>query len=148
MQKEFQVTLLLPEDYAIYKMGKKGDHYKHYDRKMMAETAEEVAERVKLLYPNYMVGEIVSTEDIKKEWEEKRESFKRFMEQEEERKAKARARKEEREKEKAKELGLTLEEYRAKVKLEKKIKKQTEEVERLREELAKAEQYLKTLKGE
>ena len=59
---------------------------------------------------------------------------------------KMKARKEQREKVQAKALGLTVEEYRANVKHEKKIRAAERKVERLMAELAKAEKYLENLK--
>ena len=54
-------------------------------------------------------------------------------------------RKEEREKAKAKELGLTLEEYKAKVKKDKKAREIKKEIERLEKELARAKEKLAKL---
>lgn len=89
----------------------------------------------------------INTEYVKTvaELEEKEAKIKAHRKAEEEKKLKAKARKEAREIEKASELGLTITEYKAKLKHDKKVREVEKRITALKEELAEAEKYLQKL---
>ena len=108
-----------------------------------ANTAEEAIEIVKKNNPEMVINtNYVKTVTELEEMEAERVAK---WEAEEEKKAKAKARKLEREKAKAEELGLTIEEYKAKVKHDKKVRDVEKRITTLKMELAKEEEYLKKL---
>ena len=112
-----------------------------------ANTAEEAVEIAKKNNPEMVINtDYVKTVAELEEMEAKRKAeFEARLKAEEEKKAKAKARKLEREKEKAEALGLTIEEYKAKVKHDKKVRDTKKRIAALKVELAKEEEYLKKL---
>ena len=144
--KTYRVEMMDESSYNEYMTG--GYNYTVQYFEIEAETVEEALIIAWSNNPNLIANEnhvhtVEELEAVRKaseaEWEARCKA-------EEEKKAKAKARKEEREKAKAEELGLTVEEYRAKIKHEKKIHMAEVEVERLKAELTKAEKYLENLK--
>ena len=112
-----------------------------------ANTAEDAIETAKKNNPEMVINtDYVKTVAELEEMEAKRKAeFEARLKAEEEKKAKAKARKLEREKAKAEELGLTIEEYKAKVKHDKKVRDVEKQIATLKMELAKEEEYLKKL---
>ncbi len=123
-----------------------------YDRKTVeveADTREEAIAIAKLLNENLpIVEEAFTTEEIEARNKARKEAEAERNRKEAERKAKAKINKEAKELEKAEALGLTLEEYREKVKLERKIKRYENEIAELEKELKWRVEYLKKLKAE
>ena len=142
----YRVEMMTRSDYNKFMMG----DYNYWVRKVdiEADTISEAVEIAKYNNPEMVINaDYVRTVAELEEMEAKRAAERETARKaEEEKKAKAKARKEEREKAKAEELGLTVEEYRAKVKHEKKVRAAEAEVERIKAELAKAEKYLENLK--
>ena len=112
-----------------------------------ANTVEEAIEIVKKNNPEMVINtNYVKTVTELEEMEAERVAkWEARLKAEEEKKAKAKARKLEREKAKAEELGLTIEEYKAKVKHDKKVRDVEKRIATLKMELAKEEEYLKKL---
>lgn len=123
-----------------------------YNRKIVeveADTREEAIAIAKLLNGNLpIVEEALTTEEIEARNKARKEAEAERNREEAERKAKVKASKEAKELEKAEALGLTLEEYREKVKLERKIKRYENEIAELEKELKWRVEYLKKLKAE
>ena len=142
----YRIEMMTRGDFHEYMTG----GYNYWIRKVdiEANTAEEAVEIAKNNNPEMVINtDYVRTVAELEEMEAKRLAEREaYWKAEEEKKAKAKARKEERERAKAEELGLTVEEYRAKIKHEKKVRLAEAEVERLKAELAKAEKYLENLK--
>jgi colicin import membrane protein len=146
--KTYRIEMMDRSSYHEYMMGGYNYSVQYFD--IEAETAEEALATAKANNPNLVANEgyIRTVEELEAERKEREARWEAARKAEEEKKAKAKARKEERERAKAEELGLTVEEYRAKVKHEKKVRLAEAEVERLKAELAKAEKYLENLKKE
>ena len=146
--KTYRIEMMDRGSYHEYMTG--GYSYRVQYFEIEAETAEEALAIAKANNPNLVANEgyIRTVEELEAERKEREARWEAARKAEEEKKAKAKARKEERERAKAEELGLTVEEYRAKVKHEKKVRAAEAEVERLKAELAKAEKYLENLKKE
>ena len=144
--KTYRIEMMDRGSYHEYMTG--GYNYRVQYFEIEAETAEEALAIAKNNNPNLVANEtyIRTVEELEAERKEREARWEATRKAEEEKKAKAKARKEEREKAKAEELGLTVEEYRAKVKHDKKVRLAEAEVERLKAELAKAEKYLENLK--
>ena len=144
--KTYRIEMMDRGSYHEYMTG--GYNYRVQYFEIEAETAEEALAIAKNNNPNLVANEIYirTVEELEAERKEREARWEATRKAEEEKKAKAKARKEEREKAKAEELGLTVEEYRAKVKHDKKVRLAEAEVERLKAELAKAEKYLENLK--
>ena len=112
-----------------------------------ANTAEEAVEIAKKNNPEMVINTnyvktVAELEEIKAKEDAE---FEARLKAEEEKKARAKVRKAEREKEKAESLGLTIEEYKAKVKHDKKVRDTEKRIAALKVELAKEEKYLKKL---
>lgn len=146
--KTYRIEMMDKGSYHEYMMGGYNYSVKHFE--IEAETADEALAIAKANNPTLVANEsyIRTVEELEAESKAREARLEAILKADEEKKAKAKARKEEREKAKAEELGLTVEEYRAKVKHEKKVRMAEAEVERLKAELAKAEKYLKNLKKE
>jgi colicin import membrane protein len=146
--KTYRIEMMDRGSYHEYMTGGYNYSVQYFD--IEAETAEEALAIAKANNPNLVANEgyIRTVEELEAERKEREARWEAARKAEEEKKAKAKARKEERERAKAEELGLTVEEYRAKVKHEKKVRLAEAEVERLKAELAKAEKYLENLKKE
>ena len=112
-----------------------------------ANTAEEAVEIAKKNNPEMIINtnyvKTVAELEVIKAKEDT--ELNAYLKAEEEKKARVKARKAEREKEKAEALGLTIEEYKAKVKHDKKVRDTEKRIAALKVELAKEEEYLKKL---
>lgn len=142
----YRIEMMDTRSYNEYMTG--GYNYTIQRFDIEAENAEEALAIAKSNHPGLIANEgyIRTVEELEAARKTSEAEWEARCKAEEEKKAKAKARKEEREKAKAEELGLTVEEYRAKVKHEKKVRMAEAEVERLKAELAKAEKYLENLK--
>ena len=144
--KAYRIEMMDRGSYHEFMTG--GHNYRVQYFEIEAETAEEALAIAKANNPNLVANEgyVRTVEELEAAKRERQARWEAARKAEEEKKAKAKARKEEREKAKAEELGLTVEEYRAKVKHEKKVRAAEAEVERIKAELTKAEKYLENLK--
>lgn len=142
----YRVEMMTKGDYHEYMTG----GYNCWVRKVdiEANTAEEAVEIAKNNSPEMVINtDYVRTVAELEEMEAKRLAEREaYWKAEEEKKAKAKARKAEREKAKAEALGLTVEEYKAKVKHDKKVRDTEARIAALKAELAKEEKYLEELK--
>ena len=141
----YRIEMMTTNNYHKFMTG--GNNYWVDKVDVEANTAEEAIEIAKKNNPemvinNNYVKTVVELEEIK---EKEEEEFEAWLKDEEEKKARAKARKAEREKEKAEALGLTIEEYKAKVKHDKKVRDTEKRIAALKVELAKEENYLKKL---
>lgn len=145
MSNIYRIEMMTKASYHEFMTG--GYNYAVDYVNVEAETAELALDFAKRNYGEYIINEayIPTVEELEAEAKKKQERQEAAHREAEEKKAKAKARKEEREKAKAEELGLTLEEYKAKVKHDKKIQLAEKEIKRLKIELAKAEKYLENL---
>lgn len=139
--KTYRIEMMAQGEYHKYMTG---GYYGVKNVEIKAENVEQALAMAKANNPNLIAREdyIRTLEEIEMEQKEIEMAHKA----EEEKQAKPKARKEEREKAKAEELGLTLEEYRAKVKHDKKIRVAENKIAQLKIELEKAEKYLENLK--
>ena len=144
--KSYRIEMMDKRSYNEYMTGGYNYTVQHFE--IEAETAEKALVIAKSNNPDLIANEnhILTVEELEAARKANEAKWEARCKAEEEKKAKAKARKEEREKAKAEELGLTVEEYRAKVKHEKKVHMAEVEIERLKAELAKAERYLENLK--
>jgi predicted RNase H-like nuclease (RuvC/YqgF family) len=142
----YRIEMMTQGDYCEYMRG--GYQYSIRKVDIEANGAEEALEIVKKNNPNMVIHEdYVRTVAELEEMEAKRMAkLEAFRKAEEEKKARAKARKAEREKANAEALGLTIEEYKAKVKHDKKVRDTEKRIAALKEELAKEEKYLEKLK--
>lgn len=144
----YRVEMMTRGDYHEYMMG--GYNYWVREVDVEANTAEEAVEIAKNNNPEMVINtDYVRTVAELEEMEAKRMAEREaYWKAEEEKKAKAKARKTEREKAKAEALGLTVEEYKAKVKHDKKVRDTEARIVALKAELAKKEKFLEKLKKE
>ena len=142
----YRIEMMSKNDYNDYMTG--GYNYSVRKIDIEADTAEEALEIAKKNNPYMVFNEsYVRTVAELEELEELK--AKRNAEYKAQLKAKAdkaKARKAEREKAKAEALGLTVEEYKAKVKHDKKVRDAEARIAELKAELAKEEKYLEELK--
>ena len=141
----YRIEMMTTNNYHKFMTG--GNNYWVDKVDVEANTAEEAIEIAKKNNPEMVINTnyvktVVELEEIKAKEDAE---FEARLKAEEEKKAKAKARKVEREKEKAKALGLTIEEYKAKVKHDKKVRDTEKRIAALKVELAKEEKYLKKL---
>lgn len=144
----YRVEMMTRSDYNKFMMG----DYNYWVRKVdiEADTINEAVEIAKYNNPEMVINAdyvrtVAELEEMEAKKVAEREAHRKA---EEEKKAKAKARKAEREKAKAEALGLTVEEYRAKVKHDKKVRDTEARIAALKAELAKEEKYLEKLKKE
>ena len=118
----YRIEMMTANHYHNFMIG--GNNYWVDKVDIEANTAEEAIAIAKKNYPAMVINtNYVNTVAELEEMETKRVAqWEAHLKAEEEKKAKAKARKLEREKAKAEELGLTLEEYKAKVKHDKKVR--------------------------
>lgn len=142
----YRIEMMDLRSYNEYMTG--GYNYTVQRFEIKAETAEEALAIAKSNHPDLIANEsyVRTVEELEAARKASEAEWEARCKAKEEKTAKAKARKEEREKAKAEEFGLTVEEYRAKVKHEKKVRTAEAEVERLKAELTKAERYLENLK--
>ena len=141
----YRIEMMTANHYHNFMMG--GNNYWVDKVDVEANTAEEAIEIAKKNNPDMVINvNYVKTVAELEEMETKRVAeWEARLKTEEEKKARAKARKVEREKAKAEELGLTIEEYKAKVKHDKKVRDTEKRIATLKMELAKEEKYLKKL---
>jgi hypothetical protein len=141
----YRIEMMTTNDYHEFMMG--GNNYWVNRIDVEANTTEEAIEIAKKNNPEMIINTTyVKTVAEIEEMEAKRVAdWEAYLKAEEEKKAKAKTRKLEREKAKAEELGLTIEEYKAKVKHDKKVRDTEKQIAELKMELAKKEEYLKKL---
>jgi hypothetical protein len=141
----YRIEMMTTNHYHNFMMG--GNNYWVDKVDIEANTAEEAIEIAKKNNPEMIINtNYVKTVAELEEMEAKRKAeWEAHLKAEEEKKEKAKARKIEREKAKAEELGLTIEEYRVKVKHDKKVRDTEKRIATLKMELAKEEEYLKKL---
>ena len=141
----YRIEMMTTNHYHEFMMG--GHNYWVDKGDVEANTAEEAIEIVKKNNPEMVINTnyvktVAELEEIKAKEDAE---FNAYLKAAEEKKARAKARKAEREKEKAEALGLTIEEYKAKVKHDKKVRDVEKRITTLKMELAKEEKYLKKL---
>ena len=139
--KMFRIEMMTKDDYRAFMAGGYNYTVKYFD--IEAETGENALAIAKANNPELVANEgyirtVEELETARKKWEA-------ICKAKEEKRIATKVRKEEREKAKAEELGLTVEEYRIKIKHEKKVRTAKAEIERLKAELEKAEKYLENL---
>ena len=144
----YRVEMMTDSDYCKYMKG--GYNYKICKVDIEANTAEEAVEIAKNNNPKMIVNTgyvrtVAELEEMEAKRLAEREAYRKS---EEERKAKARACEVERERMKAEALGLTVEEYKAKVEHDKEVSDIERQIVALKTELAKKEEYLEKLKKE
>lgn len=144
----YRVEMMTKGDYHEMMTG----GYNYWVRKVdiEANTTEEAIEIAKNNNPEMIINTdyvrtVAELEEIEAKRLADREAYWRA---EAEKKAKAKARKAEKEKAKAEALGLTVEEYKAKVKHDKRVRDTEARIAALKAELAKEEKYLEKLKKE
>lgn len=144
----YRIEMMTRSDYHEKMTG----GYNYWVRKVdiEANTADEAVEIAKRNNPDMVINSnYVQTVAELEEAEAKRVAERKARQKaEEERRAKEKARKADREKAKAEALGLTVEEYKAKAKRDKKVRDTEARITALKAELAKEEKYLEKLKKE
>jgi predicted RNase H-like nuclease (RuvC/YqgF family) len=112
-----------------------------------ADTPNKAIEIAKANAPGMIINEeyIKTVVELEEKEAKRRAEIEAYRKAEEEKKLKAKARKEAREAEKAAELGLTITEYKVKLKHDKKVREVEKRITALKEELAEAEKYLQKL---
>ena len=139
----YRIEMMTRGDYCEYMRGSYWCSIRKVD--IEANSAEEALKIVKKNYPDMVINEdyvrtVAELEELEAKEKVRLEAFHK------EKKARAKARKTEREKANAEALGLTVEEYKAKVKHDKKVRDTEKRIAALKEELAKEEKYLEKLK--
>ena len=144
----YRIEMMTNADYDNYMTG--GFNYWVHKVDIEANTKEEAVEIAKNNYCDMVINEnyVKTVEEIEAEAKAEEEKRTAREKAEAEKKAKAKARKEERERTNAEAMGLTIEEYRIKVKNDKKIKAVEKRIAELKAEIAKEERKLKNLRKE
>lgn len=138
----YRIEMMTSSNYLNYRTG---GNYSVSKVDIEAGSAEEAVEIAKKNNPHMVINE--SYVRTVAELEAKRNAeYKAQLKAKAEKADKAEARKAEREKAKAEALGLTVEEYKAKVKHDKKVRDAETRIAELKAELAKEEKYLEELK--
>jgi hypothetical protein len=144
----YRIEMMTRYDYNEYMTG--GYNYRVDKVDIEANTAEEAVEIAKNDNPEMVIntGYVRTVAELEAMEAKRLAEREAYWKAEEEKKARAKARKAEREKAKAEALGLTVEEYKAKVKHDKKVRDTEARIAALKAELAKEEKYLEKLKKE
>jgi hypothetical protein len=142
----YRIEMMTETDYHDYMCG--GYNYWVHKVDIEANTAEEAVAIAKNSNPKMVINTnyvrtVAELEAMEAKRVAEREAYRKA---EEEKKARAKDRKAEREKAKAEALGLTIEEYKAKVKRDRKVRDTEARIAALKAELAKEERYLEELK--
>lgn len=145
----YRIEMMSRSDYHNYMTG--GYNYSVRKIDIEAGNAEEAIEIAKKNNPYMVINEdyvrtIAELEELEELKAKRQEELRAYWEAQVEKQNKAKARKAEREKAKAEALGLTVEEYKAKVKHDKKVRDAEARIAELKAELAKEEKYLEELK--
>ena len=140
--KTYRVEMMTKEHYINYLSG--GNNYYVDVVEVKAENKEEAIATAKNNYANYVINEknVKTVEEFENEKLEQQEKWARKEKELADRKAKAKERKEERDLAKAIKMGVTIEEYKAMVKREKKIRAIKKEIAELEIALANAKKRL------
>ena len=148
MTNTFRIQMMTADNYNKYMMGDNG--YFITAIEVEAESAEQAVATAKAEHPNMVINEknVQTVEEMKAEIEARKIYWENFYKAEEERKANNRAKRLAKEQEKANALGLTVEEYKAKVKREKAIKEAEKAVAEAEQALARAKATLAKLQNE
>ena len=145
----YRIEMMSKNDYNDYMTG--GYNYSVRKIDIEADTAEEALEIAKKNNPYMVFNEsyvrtVAELEELEELKAKRNAEYKAQLKAKAEKADKAKARKAEREKAKAEALGLTVEEYKAKVKHDKKVRDAEARIAELKAELAKEEKYLEELK--
>ena len=145
----YRIEMMSKNDYHDYMAG--GYNYSVRKIDIEADTAEEALEIAKKNNPYMVFNEsyvrtVAELEELEELKAKRNAEYKAQLKAKAEKADKAKARKAEREKAKAEALGLTVEEYKAKVKHDKKVRDAEARIAELKAELAKEEKYLEELK--
>ena len=145
----YRIEMMSKNDYNDYMTG--GYNYSVRKIDIEADTAEEALEIAKKNNPYMVFNEsyvrtVAELEELEELKAKRNAEYKAQLKAKAEKADKAKARKAEREKAKAEALGLTMEEYKAKVKHDKKVRDAEARIAELKAELAKEEKYLEELK--
>ena len=145
----YRIEMMSKNDYHDYMTG--GYNYSVRKIDIEADTAEEALEIAKKNNPYMVFNEsyvrtVAELEELEELKAKRNAEYKAQLKAKAEKADKAKARKAEREKAKAEALGLTMEEYKAKVKHDKKVRDAEARIAELKAELAKDEKYLEELK--
>lgn len=145
----YRIEMMSKNDYHDYMTG--GYNYSVRKIDIEADTAEEALEIAKKNNPYMVFNEsyvrtVAELEELEELKAKRNAEYKAQLKAKAEKADKAKARKAEREKAKAEALGLTVEEYKAKVKHDKKVRDAEARIAELKAELAKEEKYLEELK--
>ena len=145
----YRIEMMSKNDYNDYMTG--GYNYSVRKIDIEADTAEEALEIAKKNNPYMVFNEsyvrtVAELEELEELKAKRNAEYKAQLKANAEKADKAKARKAEREKAKAEALGLTVEEYKAKVKHDKKVRDAEARIAELKAELAKEEKYLEELK--
>ena len=146
----YRIEMMSKNDYNDYMTG--GYNYSVRKIDIEADTAEEALEIAKKNNPYMVFNEsyvrtVAELEELEELKAKRDAEYKAQLKAKAEKADKAKARKAEREKAKAEALGLTVEEYKAKVKHDKKVRDAEARIAELKAELAKEEKYLEELKN-
>ena len=146
----YRIEMMSKNDYNDYMTG--GYNYSVRKIDIEADTAEEALEIAKKNNPYMVFNEsyvrtVAELEELEELKAKRNAEYKAQLKAKAEKADKAKARKAEREKAKAEALGLTVEEYKAKVKHDKKVRDAEARIAELKAELAKEEKYLEELKN-
>jgi len=137
----YTIEMMTTNNYINYMAG--SNNYCTETINVEANTVEEAILFAKNNNPAMIINEnyVKTVEEIKAE----KTNWEAFLKAEAEKKAINKAKKEAKEKEKADALGLTIEEYKIKVKHDKKVREITRTIEKLEKELAEAKAKLAKL---
>lgn len=142
----YRIEMMTKDHYNTYM----GGGYNYYVEKIdiEAETAMDAVAIAKAAYPNHVINEgyVKTVAEIEMEKAQRLADSEAFHKAEEAKRQARKAKREANEKAKADALGLTVEEYKAKVKKERAIKAVEKEIAELEEALAKAKKKLNHLK--
>ena len=144
----YRIEMMTSSNYYNYR---NGGNYSVSKIDIEAGSTEEAVEIAKKNNPCMVINEgyvktLAELEELE-EWKAKRNAeYKAYLKAKVEKMDKAKTREAEREKEKAEALGLTVEEYKAKVKHDKKVRDAEARIAELKAELAREEKYLEELK--
>ena len=144
MTNKYRVEYMNNAEYHNYMMG---SFQMWHTIEVNANNKEEAHVTVKANNPDWVINEknTKTVAEAEAEFKARVERFKAFEEAEEKRFAEERAKRENKLKAKAEAEGMTVEEYQAKIRHERAVKRAQAEVEKLKAELEKAEKKLAKL---
>lgn len=141
----YRIEMMTKNDFHVFMTG--GYFYQVRKVDIEANTAEEAITIAENNYFDMVInkGFVRTVKELEAEAAEREAEREAFFKAEEERKARNKANREAREKAKAEALGLTVEEYKAKVKHDRKVRKLEEKIAYLAKELEEAKRELNKL---